>query len=78
MNLRGSGSERKVDMTAMMFSEMRRRQRASGEGGYIASGRGEGSGRDTDAKAVEELLACSGWAGCVRGCNLGDMRLRHW
>jgi hypothetical protein len=34
---------------------------------YNRSGAGSGSVMDTDAKAVEELLTCSGRAGCVRG-----------
>jgi hypothetical protein len=34
---------------------------------YITAGAGSGSAEDTDAKAVEELLTCSGRAGCVRG-----------
>jgi hypothetical protein len=34
---------------------------------YNTAGAGSGSVMDTDAKAVEELLACSGRAGCVRG-----------
>jgi hypothetical protein len=34
---------------------------------YNRAGAGSGSVMDTDAKAVEELLTCSGRAGCVRG-----------
>jgi hypothetical protein len=35
--------------------------------GYITAGAGSVVQMDTDAKAVEELLTCSGRAGCVRG-----------
>lgn len=34
---------------------------------YSTAGAGSSSVMNTDAKAVEELLTCSGRAGCVRG-----------
>jgi hypothetical protein len=43
---------------------------------YIRAGAGSGSVMGTDAKAVEELLTCSGWAGWVRGQYPRGMRLR--
>jgi hypothetical protein len=44
---------------------------------YNAAGAGSSSVMDTNAKAVRELLGCSGWAGYVRGWDFSDMRLRH-